>query len=867
MHFARLITPLKRLQDTQGTCLLVAVFLLLIPFSALSIELPHNAPKIDPEVDGEFSAFDFHVGGRYVGLAYGFFGDHWIALENAADILPLLPPVRNKQALLPLISGVITGPRQIKHIGTLRIDINNFKIYLEVAQALSFTSDVSDMEALPKPKKILALRNKVILTGSTSFNVDNGQGHGSLNHNTLFGRGRTRINSIGTYNEATGSYEVSAASVNRDLRTLNQHMTLSSGLLETSGQQFAGSLSILGVRLGSNRILINRDPLLKASRIEIYTPTRSRIDIFRAAQNSGRLLYSNIFDFGTSEIDTRSFPQGTYNIEIVITNNKGDIKRETRPFTKTTHLALRAHPEILFELGTIRDKIKFTDQAVGLISVRKRLLDWADGSASFYSSADASIIEANSNIAINAQALWLPGDIKSNVNIAISQRGLLGTSTYLDWNNQNYSGRLSLSKSFNRILLEGDPAHPSNNDELGETSTSTNNTSLNSTALNNTELNQLGDEVIPETPLAAALSLQARESVNLNLSGPIQFKKLAGRLLINCNWSQNEGQPADYHFGPQLTFNVFKSPRFQSSLKLQWIFNKDNDANFFLSFSSQSKQSKTPKQAQLNFRNNASGYTLGGQLSVSAPGNNASHPWRKNIDARSTLYLDDIVSEHQSIKVSLDNSLQYSGKLVSTNTYVNTNLNTFSGHFGGEVSSTLIWNEEGLLAASGQKMSQEKAILVVKVIGEGSSRFSFLVNRGHKGFIHAGEQLIIPLPTYKTSTIKLADRGDEPVLIETPERTITAYPGNIFEAVFYFKKMLLVFGRLLDQQGEPVVNQRFISPGGVSYTDEDGYFDIETPVAKGGALIIEMPDRRCVTTLKGLVASDIFFEAGDIRCD
>ena len=852
MHSAHLIFHPNPVQSTRVLCLLLSLILLVIPCSAYSNQSLQNSSEVNPEEDGEFTAFDFFVGGRYIGLAYGFFGKNWIALETPSDILPLLPAVKDRNALLPLFSGIINEPRQIKGVGSLRTDINSFQIHLDVAEALSLTNDVSDMESLPKPKKILALRNKFILTGSTSFDVEDSQGHGSLNHNTLFGRGRTRVSSIGTYNEATGNYEIVAASVDRDLKYFNQHMTLSNGLLETSGQQFARSLSILGIRLGSNRTLVDRDPLLKASRIEVFIPTRSRLDIFKAPQNSGRLLYSSISEFGTSEIDTRSFPLGTYNIEIVLSDSKGNVQSEIRPFTKSTHLAPRVHPEISFELGTIRDKLHFTDQPVGFASIRKRLLDWADGSISFYSSTDAFIVETSSNIEFSAQVFQLPGDMKSNLNLSISHHGLLGASTYLEWNDQKYSGRIAASKSFNKIIVEDEA------ENIDLTPIENNADLLNQSLFEN--------EIDPATSLATALNLQARETINLNLSGPIAFRQNTGRLLFNCFWSQNDKQPSNYYFGPELSFNVFKKYKYRTELKMQWITNKDTDANFFISISTQSKKSKNPKQSQISFVNNSSGYALDAQASLNLRGKDSAQAWRKNLDANSTLHLDDIASDYQKLKVSMNNNIQYSGPWVSANTYLNTNLNNFSGHLGGEISSTIIWNEEGILEASGEKMSREKALLVVQAKGEGNSRLSIQVDRSHKAFIYPGEKVIISIPTYKTSTIQLTARDETPILIKEAQRSLTAYPGNVFEEVFYFQKMLLIFGRLVDRSGEPIINRRFISPGGVSYTDDEGYFDIEAPGAEKDTFIIETKKMRCSTTLENLAPDDIFYEMGGIVC-
>ena len=48
-----------------------------------------DVADVNPEEDGEFSVFDFYVGGRYYGLAYGYFADDWVAFDLPEDILEI----------------------------------------------------------------------------------------------------------------------------------------------------------------------------------------------------------------------------------------------------------------------------------------------------------------------------------------------------------------------------------------------------------------------------------------------------------------------------------------------------------------------------------------------------------------------------------------------------------------------------------------------------------------------------------------------------------------------------------------------------------------------------------------------------------
>ena len=377
---------------------------------------------INPEEDGEFSAFDFYVGGRYYGLAYGFFGDDWLALDGTEDVLAIIPAIKDKNALIPLLTGVIKGQREIAGVGKITADPKTFKITLEVAQELVLQRKIEDIEGLAEAIDVLAIRHRMGLISSAPFGTTDEESNVSLYHRTLFGSGRARLNLAGVFNKGS-SYDFTGGLVERDFFWFNQEMTLSSGLTGTTGQQFASSLDIFGVTLATNEVVINRDPLLKASSVSVFLRNRAEIKVFKNSDKAGQLIYTNFHEFGENELDTRSFPMGSYNIVIVTKDGGGVEQRSVRPFTKSRRLAPRKVPIVGFEVGVLRDNLELTDIPVMQLSYQKRLSANSDGKASIYTTNRALVLELDLNAEYDGGDFDLPGEITTNLTLSARRHG------------------------------------------------------------------------------------------------------------------------------------------------------------------------------------------------------------------------------------------------------------------------------------------------------------------------------------------------------------------------------------------------------------------------------------------------------------
>jgi hypothetical protein len=66
------------------------------------------------------------------------------------------------------------------------------------------------------------------------------------------------------------------------------------------------------------------------------------------------------------------------------------------------------------------------------------------------------------------------------------------------------------------------------------------------------------------------------------------------------------------------------------------------------------------------------------------------------------------------------------------------------------------------------------------------------------------------------------------VWYDTAARELTLYPGNVEHVRWHVESLLTVFGRAVREDGTPVADATVTSRRGISQSNSDGYFQIET---------------------------------------
>ncbi|WP_338492243.1 TcfC E-set like domain-containing protein [Erwinia aphidicola] len=107
---------------------------------------------------------------------------------------------------------------------------------------------------------------------------------------------------------------------------------------------------IRGARVGSTLSWVNMDKMSRGTPVTVFLSRDARVDAYR----DGQLLSSFYLKAGTRELDTRTFPTGSYAISLRIYENNQLVRTDTVPYTGTGGTALSSF-QWFVQAGNVSD--------------------------------------------------------------------------------------------------------------------------------------------------------------------------------------------------------------------------------------------------------------------------------------------------------------------------------------------------------------------------------------------------------------------------------------------------------------------------------------------------------------------------------
>lgn len=813
-------------------CLVLIPVLALLLIPAAQAQTPPPAPA-PPSVapansqDGEFIAFDLVVAGNVYGAVYGRFGDGWFEPANARDVIALLPAVRDPENFLPLFQGRIEKIRSIRDVGVLRVDSNNFKLVVDVDKAETILTAISPLEALKATDNNFAARNNLFAAGSSPTDDINLLEGMSLTHDTVFSKGSLSLQSSGTLTQED-DYVLRNARLNKDMELFGQDMTASAGLLETSNSmRFAKNVNYTGVRLSTNQTLLFRDKALQGSYIEIFLPQRAQVEVLRDKESSGQVLYSRILDFGTVQVDTRNFPQGSYDIVIVVKNGGTVLSRETRPFVKTQALPPRGKPVITLDAGEVRTNLDSEGVPLAGVNYRVRLLDSLGASLGVVATRRDHVAEAGLAVERGASLFKTMGLLQASLTGAVATLNEpAGLEASLRWTSPKASFGITAAKSYDRGTAET---------EIG------------------------------------GLAPSDRQSLNFNFSMPVNIGSYQVFSGFNAETSKSASQGRAWRYGPTLSHTFRPLGEYTPELKLEYTRSNTGNAalaSFVLRTFNPVWQrtlnidaAHTAENVNRTTSNMNIGYTGKGLEKDS---------WLRKITANLGLRLDPMSSSDDTRVAAIASSdVEYMGDLARVKAYLNqTVTQPTSGQLGGEVESTVVWTRAGGLKATGEGASRDLALVLITLHGTEKDEMDITVDGITRASGHAGQTVAIPITAYEQARIGAVSRRSRgTVMVREKAETVVGYPGSVIYRELNIVKSWVLTGALTDTEKAPLANVRFVMNGSVYYTDDTGFFTVETPVSAHEKIPVDTEAHTCTITIPELPAGDdILLDLGNIAC-
>ncbi|MCE9507020.1 MAG: TcfC E-set like domain-containing protein [Alphaproteobacteria bacterium] len=814
------------------------------PFSGPAVQ-PAPPPPVQPAVplppqsavappaaasdgEGEFIAFDLIVGGNYYGFVYGRFGADWFELDQVNDALNQLPSVRNKQDFAPLFSGRLTGTKTVPEVGTIMLDTDHFAIRLEIAEAETLLQEVGGVGELEEGERGFSIRNALFAAGSTPTEKLELSSGVSVSHNTTFSKEKTAFLSSGSITAGSG-YLLSGAMARHDFKKMGQDLTAYGGLLEVEhGMKFAKSLPYYGMRLESNRELLFRDSQLQGSGIEVFLPRRAQVEVFKNGEGKGQVIFSRVLDFGTMQLDTRSFPAGSYDVEIVVKDDAGVISRETRAFTKTQRLTPRGKSYFVIDAGEMRNNLQTAGVSVAQASYRRRLTDSMDGSLAAAVTSDDQVLEGALLRQDGFSVFGNLGQIDTSLTGSLSARAKpAGVEASVAWIGEKKSFGVTASQIYDRPEVAG---------KLG------------------------------------SLALSDRKALSFNFALPLEFPYINTiSSSFRAEFSEDKSGGSQHRYGPAFTYKFDRYREYLPELRLEYVVT-DSEEQVLGAFAIRSdtvgsawtKTLEIAGRAANKDNETSSRATLG-----FSGGGFARQDWRRNLTAHASFIASPLTADQGTYTPLVTGTAKYTAQALQTQLYLDQHLKQDrQGTLGGELSTTQLWSPGAGLSATAERVSPDAALAMIRVNGKGKASVGIAVDGTLRSVVKIGETAVVSIPAFKKSKISIFNK-DELADFDIRERgySVVGYPGNVLYREFTVMKVYFLLGTLLDETGKPLAGFRFTFGDQVYYTDDRGFFTLETSLEAGQKIEIAEGGVSCMVAIPASLPEDSpTIELGKIAC-
>lgn len=576
--------------------------------------------------------------------------------------------------------------------------------------------------------------------------------------------------------------------------------------------RFMSDSPIRGGRFASS--LDTREDLRQSAGNEllVFLTTRSEVSLFK----DGRLISTRIYDAGNQILDTSQLPGGAYDVTIQIRDAGGNVSEETRFYAKSNQLPPSDQALYFVEAGELLDTEDNQGLAKGsgLALIRAgyhyRITD------QFAAMAGATQVEDLSSLELGFTHLGRYHDISIGGFVASQDRtgGRVDLRTRL--------GPLFLDINYRKVNNnEFDPLNPDPADLFGESNTQA---AVNFTTLLpvgrldlNGRINRREDDTI-ETYTARYEFPRLRLGISELFFG-LQFSREEG---VNTGLFTFEVRGNSNHvtgrIRPEYTTirpdNGNRAGSWKTDGVLSWHDRellRDSDLRLDL----------RAREQENGERENESGYGAEAEF--------AAHNGRLRV---------------QTERVSR-------GPVEST-------------RYNGNAFTSFMVNRKNI-KLGGREQSQ--SALLIDVSGEvEDARFDIMVDGNHRGIAYANRITVLNLRPYETYEVQLVQQGSSFVEFEQQARKVTLYPGNVVTLDWTVAELDVVFGRIVDRNGEPVPNALISGVTGLSTTDDFGLFQAEMR-RDVKQISVETITSVCTLTLPDYTVNQHIGNLGSLRCN
>ena len=724
-------------------------------------------PGFEALLEPQDSLIDVYFGGRLLTAAMATFDPDTITfhtpeeiVEHLHDLVDRVLILNRLRGQLPVHANLICARPTATNCGSLEPDVvgvifdaGRFKAELFLNQRYLVPRAPEVSMYLPKSDAELSLLQNfnTAVSGSSE-----GRDLYNLASITTLAYGENRLSAVTSYTDQN-EITVDTLAFQRDRRGRE----IVGGLFRTRGRglSFIREQDLWGVRFASS--INTRTDLALASGIplEVFLPLRSRVDIIK----DGRLLITEFAEAGNQILDTRSLPDGAYDVTLRI-RDTGGVREETRFFLKATRLPPAGERFFSFEAGRILDR------------------------------QTASAFPTDTG-------KWI---VRGGVTQRISNR--FGLETGLAATNDEVVGELGLFVQGRLYELQAQGYYGNDFRRGGSVSSRLNVGSISITG----DLRQTVGEDDPDSIMPQSLTQQTIALRHRLASGTV-------------TWSarRNRRRQGDTN-STSVSYEQPLLSAGRANVELTVDVTREGDEFLgLIGIRAQVGRGKWSSELRPRFRydeigaQDSMGYQTDGYLSW-------FNPSSRHGDLRFILN-----ATNNETHTSYGTRFKYDNRFGQSELEVNrieTRDRKLTGYTGNINTSVLI--SPGSIAFGGQRRQQSAVVLALDGKADDAT-FDILVDGQRRGYAPAGSKTALHLRPFETYTIDVRPSRGAFVTYEGRAERVTLYPGNIVNLRWSVKEQVVVFGRILNARRAPLADARISGPSGTGLSDEFGLFQLE----------------------------------------
>ena len=764
---------------------------------------------------------DVYFAGRKLGTARALLTPGSLTFEDPEAVARLIPDVARLTQLIaglrgPLPSNValVCGPIRADGCGSLHpqpagviVDEERFRVELFVSPELLIMPDPSAPSYLGQPDDDPSL---ISLFGATLSGSSRDDHAWHVQNRSTAAVGNVRLRSDASFSS------VSQLSIdNLTAETDRNDWRYTAGMFWAPGTDLLGRRRMIGIG-ASTQLDTRRDKtLLMGTPVLLFLQQPARVELLV----DGRIAASRIYSAGHRLIDTANLPNGSYNLVLRITEDGRPARTEQRFFTKGSLMAPAGRP--LFagyagllsttELGSSVNSRTFFYQG----SAAYRLNPMIGVDATVLGTQHKAIFEGGlvwqTRIAQIRLAALVSSDADHGAVFRASSVGAGPISFSFDLRKiKSRDGRPLFPVSTSRGTFSEDP-------EVG-----------------------FGD----------------RGSYTQGL-GIIGYRFGQANLRLSGLYRRNGSDKSSYSVGASLDLPVARSNRTDIVLQAD-VRKTERDVALFLG---------------VRFLLNRGQVALSGSAGVSHQTDRQGHS--NQLVGEAQLAWSRQLSDQSQFSTDAAIGRSVDGSYARGSAYARTPL--LNGRadilhqFGNEATTQYAVTVDGglVLARQGATFAgremNDAAVAVSVSGGEEKQSFDVLVDEVVRATVTTGGRALVFLQPYENYDVRLRPRDAQIASFDTAPRSVTLYRGNVAELDWDVTPLIILFGRAIGTDRQPIALADVTGGFGVSRTDKDGYFQIEAG-HKDALRLGSEAEPLCRIALTDLRQRNGFVSAGDLLC-